>query len=88
VDCGYILVGRGYNGCVGASDFVEGRGGTAAGEEAAFYFGHVVVTFWVNVVSSVGAGFYLFQFIRGGRVEEVMGAFLTLFVLNGIGGHI
>jgi hypothetical protein len=46
-----------------------------------------VVRFWVNVESTVGAGFHFVQFNRGGSVEEVTDAFLT-FVHDCIGGHI
>jgi uncharacterized membrane protein YdjX (TVP38/TMEM64 family) len=43
--------------------------------------------FWVSVIGAIGAGFYFFQFIRGGGVEEVADAFLTR-MFDGIGGYI
>jgi hypothetical protein len=66
---------------------MEVRGCTAAGEEAAIHFLKPVGGFCVSVIGLIGAGFYLFQFIRGGGVEEVADAFLTP-MFDGIGGYI
>jgi hypothetical protein len=57
------------------------------GHEAAFNFQQAVGRFWVSVIGFIGAGFYFFQFIRGGCVEEVADAFLTL-MLDGIRGYV
>jgi hypothetical protein len=61
VDCSDNVVGSGYSYCVGSSDFMEGRGGTAMGEEAASNFEEAVVRFRANVIGVVGAGFCFFN---------------------------
>jgi hypothetical protein len=41
----------------------------------------------ISVIGAIGAGFYFFQFILGGGVEEVADAFLAL-MFDGIGVYI